>query len=422
MNSPRINISLKHPKQVTIVVLLVVVISFGFFLGITHFSTNIKDAITKIYYADDISPAHQLVIDDFNEKYKGIIEVVPVDLPFIKFDTNLRKELLARSLRNRNSIIDVFAIDQVWNSRFSTWAEPLDNYLPGATLQSILPSIVTNCYCDSSLISIPLHTDVGVLYYRKDIIREMDPSGELERVLKESICWSDFIDLGLQYNKPHKFYTFQAYNYEGLLVNFIEILGPVKAKDIFNNHTQGIEPDLIQFGTDFLYKLIYTYKLSPPEVRTFNENRSYEYALNNDIPFFRGWPTYYQSLKGSPIQEKVGIAAPPHIEGQPPASVLGGWNLMISKHSKVKSEAALFLNYMLSPEVQKTMLLEGGYLPVLGNLYKDPEILNKMEYLPYLKHLLDQGFYRPSDKRYTYLSQQLVEQIHRELVQPTKSD
>jgi len=416
MNRSLDNISLKFPKQLIFFVLLTALISLGILIGITRFSGTLRKSVTKVYYADNISPAHQLVIDRFNARYAGQIEVIPIDLPFIKFNTNLRKELLARSLRNQNSLIDIFAIDQVWNSRFAIRAEPLDKYLSNETIKSIIPNILENCYADSILVSIPMHTDVGVLYYRKDIVRAMDPSGKLEQSLTQSMSWSDFINWGKKYNHPHNFYAFQAFNYEGLSVNFMEIIGPKNTRAIFNQNSYEINQDLVSDGVKFLADLIYTYKLAPDNVLEFNENKTYEYAIANNTPFFRGWPTYYQTLKNTPFEGKIGIAALPHIKDQPPGSVIGGWNLMISKHSKVKTEAAIFINYMLSEEVQKTMMLEGGYLSVVSELYSDPDILKKMTYVPYLKQLMDRGFYRPKVKNYTNLSKNLANQIHRQLL------
>ncbi len=83
---------------------------------------------TQIYFADNISAAHQKVINRFNETYHGRFEVVPVNLPFTKFSTNERKQLLTRALRSKSSRLDIFAVDVVWVPRFVKWAEPLAKY------------------------------------------------------------------------------------------------------------------------------------------------------------------------------------------------------------------------------------------------------------------------------------------------------
>jgi beta-glucosidase len=73
-----------------------------------------KVKITKIYFADHISPAHEELIRKFNIAYENKIEVIPINLPFSKFTTNERKELLARALRGKSDRIDIFSVDLIW--------------------------------------------------------------------------------------------------------------------------------------------------------------------------------------------------------------------------------------------------------------------------------------------------------------------
>ena len=87
------------------------------------------DIPARIYFADNISVAHEALIKRFNEIYRGEIEVIPVNLPFSKFSTNERKELLVRSLRSKSDLIDVLAVDLIWVPRFAKWCEPLDIHI-----------------------------------------------------------------------------------------------------------------------------------------------------------------------------------------------------------------------------------------------------------------------------------------------------
>ncbi len=418
MKLSQLHFSGRDSRNIIFVLFAVLVLTVGLLLFYGYFSGYFAPQLTKIYYADNISPAHQIVIDRFNEMYADEIEIVPIDLPFIKFNTNLRNELLARSLRNQNNLIDVFAIDQVWNSRFSIWAEPLETLFPDSTLTSILPNVLANAYTGSHLSSMPMHTDVGVMYYRRDMVQKIDPSGKLEQKLKRSISWNGFIQLGMAHGSPNNFYAFQGSNYEGLTVNFMEIMGPSYANNLFNLETLELNSKLVEKGRSFLYNLIHIQKVAPTEVTEFNEDQTTAFALNNDTPFFRGWPSLYRTLQDSSLDHLFGIAALPHSEGEPAASVLGGWNLMISRHSNVKPEAALFLNYMISEPVQEIMLKEGGYLPVISSLYSKQSILSEVQYLSYLKHLVDNGFYRPSVTQYIQLSQILAETLHAALSSP----
>ena len=45
-----------------------------------------SDPVSKVYFAANITPTHQKIIDRFNELYAGQIEVIPVDyLSFTNF-------------------------------------------------------------------------------------------------------------------------------------------------------------------------------------------------------------------------------------------------------------------------------------------------------------------------------------------------
>ena len=79
---------------------LVTAVAFAIYFVIpANYSGSSHSKVKKIYYADNISTAHQELIDRFNEEHAGKIEVVPVNLPFSKFSTNERKELLTRAFR-----------------------------------------------------------------------------------------------------------------------------------------------------------------------------------------------------------------------------------------------------------------------------------------------------------------------------------
>ena len=187
------------------------------------------DKAVKIYFADNISPAHKKVISLFNEKYKGQIEVVPIDLPFDKFTTNDRKELLARYFRSKSDRIDVFSVDQIWVPRFTRWAVPLDDYFSNTEKKQILSYAMQSCFYKDSLFAIPLYLDIALMYYRKDIISKLPNAKEIERKLNHSITWNDMIDLNNQI-KNNPLFIFQADDYEGLMCIYTEILDNMHAK------------------------------------------------------------------------------------------------------------------------------------------------------------------------------------------------
>jgi multiple sugar transport system substrate-binding protein len=366
------------------------------------------EAEKKIYFADNISPAYQKVIDRFNEKYKGKIRVESIDLPFSKFSTNERKELFARYLRSKSDQIDIFSVDQINVTRFAKWCEPLDRSFSPAEKQDILQYALRSCSVDDSLVAIPLFIDVGMMYYRRDYIRRLPNADAIEAQLQRSITWKEFISLGRQLRALRvPFYIYQADQYEGLLCSFCEMLENQR-QPLFAHDSLQLESAEALNALTLLTDLVHTYKLSPALVTQFKEMNSYRFYVEHNAAFLRGWPNFvrdYQAVFGDlHIAQQLAKAPLPHFEGHPPASILGGWNLIISKYSVQKKEALIFIKYLVSEEAQKIMYEEGGYLPVNNRLYADTAYVRRHPDLLFYKQLMTTGVDRPRLIEYTKIS------------------
>ncbi len=373
---------------------------------------------TRIYLADNITPAHQKIIDLFNRRYRGSMEIVPVNLPFTKFNTNERKELIARTLRNGNSRIDVFAVDQIWVPRFAKWAEPLSRYFSRREIAQVFSPALSTCYHENILVGIPLHIDIGLMYYRKDLLAGLPDAAGLEERIRDSMTWEEFIDLGSRFDRGRPFYVFQGENYEGLVLNLLEVLAGSDNGLVEDGQLSLNRPEVVN-SCQLLVDLIHKYGLSPGAVTSFNESATYAYALSHDVPFFRGWPGFLKEIAGYPggseKAELLGIAALPHFRGNQAASAYGGWNLMVSKHSSKKDEAALFLKFILSEEAQKILYETAGYLPVLNSLYTEQDYIDQHPELVFFRKLLERGIHRPVAPDYTKMSGILSAYLHKAL-------
>ncbi len=377
---------------------------------------NDQQNVVRVYYADNISPVHQQIIDRFNEQYRGKIEVVPVDLPFEKFSTNERKELLARSLRNKSDRLDVFAVDIIWVPRFSRWAEPLDGYIQPADRGRILSPALESCIYESTLVAVPMYIDVGMLYYREDLVRQL-PAGEaMEKRLQASITWDEFIRIGRTMNRPDRpFYIFTGYDYEGLVCTFFELIAG-QDEGFFKRPKLDFESPVAHTALRMLVDFVRTDGISPAQVFDFDEIRSYRYLLDHDGVFARGWPNFLESFRNSyPNQEKLALvrrAALPHFPGRSPVSVFGGWNLMVSKYSTRKKEAMELIRFFQREDMQKTLFEAGGYFPTNLNVYADSAYMRQHADLEYYRTLIDHGFHRPPLVEYTKISDIISHYAH----------
>ena len=379
-------------------------------------SGNTKASLVKkIYYVDHISPAHQKLIDLFNKKYNGQIEVETINLSFDKFSTNERKELLARYLRSKSDRIDIFAVDQIWVPRFAKWGIPLEKFITPQQKENLLKYAMQSCIYKDTLVAVPLYIDVALMYYRKDLLQQLPDYPVIKDKLDSSITWKDFINLKAELDISNPFFLFPAYDYEGLICLYAEMLAGQNIS-IYQNDSLKLQTPEAKKSLQLLVDLVNKYNMSPKEVLNFKENPSYDYFINKNGVFLRGWSsfeiTYKDHFTSPEIYDNLVKIPPPHFEGCKPASVFGGWNLMISKYSSKINESAIFINFLLSDEAQKIMYEEGGYLPISNSIYKDSLFLAKHHELKFYERLLRVGIHRPFLEKYTNISDILSYYLH----------
>jgi multiple sugar transport system substrate-binding protein len=370
---------------------------------------------------DYISKAHQEIIDLFNAKYHGEIEVIPVDLPFRTFTTNERKEILTRSLRSGSEHMDIFAVDVIWGARFAKWGVILDDYLDNSIINKIHHKAISSCYTDNKLIALPLYLDVGVMYYRADYIRQLKNGREIEKKIRESLSWEELIELGKKF-KDQKIpvYLYPGDKFEGMVCSFHEMLSAEESAVIFDGDQVNLNTEAAQKGLQLMVDLIYRYKLTPPVITEFDGYKSYIYANRHDAIFLRGWTGFhkhYVNDVSDTSKIKYALLAPlPHFKGRPASSVFGGWNLMISKNSTKKEEAVKFLKFTFRREIQQILYTKGGFIPINLDVYSNPAFITKYKELNDIKKIIESGRHRPFKENYTKISDIMSLYLHKALI------
>lgn len=362
----------------------------------------------KIYYADNISAAHQQIVEKFNDIHKGRIEVVTVDLPFSKFSTNERKELLARALRSQSDRLDVYAVDVIWVPRFTKWSEPLEKYFPDLKENDLIPGVLNTAIYDSTLMAIPLYTDLMHLYYRKDLLEQLPDNEVFIEKLNAGITWAELIEYAQKNRERYPdFFVFPGKNFEGLMCMFYANLYSQDYSFSANNISIGQTKEASK-AIETLYNLIFKYKISPLEVAYMDEYEGYLYSLEKDAVIFVGWPGLLEqqkkNLSDRGILDKIAMAPLPRFSTGKTVSIYGGWNLMISKNSKNKEAAAEFIKFISTEENQKFLCQVGGYIPVHIKLFKDPDCLSSKEKLKFYNKISVFGKSRPLHENYTQIS------------------
>lgn len=394
--------------------LILLFVTIAYVVTYLLLSSPKKKEISEIYYADMITAAHRILINKYNKLNEGKVKVIPIDFPNFDFSTNERKEMLARLLRGKGDGIDVFAVDVVWMQRFAKWSEPLNNYFTKDEINGLLKIALTSCYYEGELYAIPLNRVQGVLYYRDDLLKHYKNYNELIKKIENNITWEEFIALKNKLNTSNPFYIFTGTDYEGLICVYFEVLLSLN-KNYFEQHGFNFNTAEAEKALQLLVDLVSKYSVSPMEVTEFTEVQSYEYFIKNDALFIRGWPTFDKDFTENPFDESkqnnLRKASIPYFKSGKQSSILGGWNVMVSKFSTKKAAAVDFLKFMLSEESQEIFYKEGGLYPVINSFYEKPEYLDKYPEIDKFKNWGDYATQRPAHSDYTRYSKIMAHYI-----------
>ncbi len=363
----------------------------------------------KLFYVDNISDTHKFLIDKFNRENHGKIHVIPVNLPFEKFTTNERKEMLARSLRSKSERIDVFTVDVIWTPRFAKWGASLASFYNEAELRQFIPQALQTCYYNQHLVAVPFYLDVGLLYYQKGLLRRLTDFKTLNRRIEEGLTWDEMISIGKRLNKKrYPIFLFPADNFEGLMCVFYETLSPQDIKEMFGRDSVHLNNPAARRGLQLLYDFIHRYHFTPPQVCDFDEIACYNMMLEKGGLFLRGWPGFWISVDAYNTyhskKREIAIAPVPHFPGQKKTAIYGGWNFMIADKSKHKAAAIKLIKFFQRPENQKILFTMGGFLPTLNRVYQDSSLQADHPEILMLRRLLDNGQFRPMREDYTRIS------------------
>ncbi|MCC5606667.1 ABC transporter substrate-binding protein [Nostoc sp. CHAB 5834] len=349
--------------------------------------------------APDAEPWRQGLIRDFEAENPGI-RINLVEGPNA---TNLLEDLYTSSFILGESPYDLINMDVIWTSKFAAagWLLPLGDRISKEELGEFSSQDVEGGRYQDKLYRIPVRSDVGMLYYREDLIKQAG--------LQPPETFDDLIRISqvLQKKKQVNWgYVWQGRQYEGLVAMFAEVL------DGFGGFW--VNPDTLEVGLDrpetlraieFLRSTVRE-GVSPPGVTTYQEEDTRRLFQSGQVAFLRSWPYAWPlaQAENSPIRGKIAIKPMVHAPGQTGAACLGGWGLGIAKSSQHPEEAWKAIQYFTSREAQRRFIFSAGYVPSRRDLFTDPEIVAKYPHYPQLLEVVDNAVLRPPIAQYAQTS------------------
>lgn len=369
----------------------------------TNKRTKAVETITYVQ-GKDSSLASKTLINMFQKENPDI----KVNFEELPNSTDDQHNILAAKFSAADTNYDVIAMDLVWTAEFADagWLEPLDESFTENERDKYFDWAIKSVTYKNHIYGIPRSADVGLLYYRKDLLPKAPES------------WDELIGMCDKYTGKNNIkygIVFQGNQYEGLICDAVEFIGSNGGSIMKDGKITINTPQAIQ-GLKFMRKLIKD-KYAPPEVVSYQEEDALYNFEQGKTLFMRNWPYAWFQLNDaskSKVKGKVGITKIPRGKNVKNGSdCLGGWNLGINKNSLHKAAALKFIKFMTSDEGQRISAIKASLLPTRKALYKDKDILKSNSYWYNFYDILKGAISRPASPVYSSISDELQVNIHK---------
>ncbi len=350
-------------------------------------------------------------IDKFNQLNTGKIHADYVQLPPVATD---QYNKFVTALRSQTATPDVLHIDVTWPAQFATpgWLAPLDQYASASYLNQFWPSAQTVGKVNGKLYGIQRYMDIGMLYYRTDLVQKYGGTVPQTRDDLQSMAQKILAGEGAKGIKYG--YLIPGKKIEAIVDEWLEYIwgsgGTIGQPG--NLHVNGSEHVA---ALKYMYDLIYTSKLAPPGTSTYAPNDILSLFSNGQAPFMRNWSFAYAIANNparSKVAGKVAVAPTLAVPGQTGHGCTGGWVLAINAFSQHKDEAWKFIDYMLSKQTQASLSMNAGLISSRPDVVNDPAVQAKVTYFKQIAAILNSGMNRPALKSYNQFTTPLQASIN----------
>lgn len=342
----------------------------------------------------------------FEQRHPGIT-VVPQATPDA---ADQRHQLFVQWLNARAADPDVLQLDVIWAAEFAAagWILPLDRFGPDA--DAFFSSAVTANRWDGRLYALPWFADVGMLYWRTDLLDHAPATwGELLAQARQAMRQA-----GVPYGL-----VLQGARYEGLVTVFLEALGATGGAILDETGRVRVDDAAAVRALDILLQGMYEDEVIPPAVLAWQEEQSRFAFQAGQAVFMRNWPYAYSLMQDSTrstVAGRFAVTTMPGAPGGAPAAALGGSQLAINANSEHPEAAYTLISYLTAPEQMLERASTLGQFPTRSALYDDPALGDALP-VPsaQIQMIIRHAVPRPVTPVYTELSQILQVHLHRAL-------
>lgn len=396
------------------IILILVYIVIGLWIAVSFSGRkNTGEVVFSIGAGTHEIKAVKNLLYEFENKNPAI----KVRLNILPGPTDQQHHYYLTTLGAKSTDIDVVRIDTIWIAEFTSagWLESLDDYINAEDRTSFIPILEKINVIDNNLYAIPWDANIGLLYYRKDLLEKYNE--------KPPSTWEELINISEKISRSEQIYGYlwQGKQYEGLVCNFIEFMGSNDGGIIDVNGNVIVNSVQNKRVLDFMHDVIWRYRISPPNTHSELMEESSRHLFHQGKGLFlRNWTYVWDLCQKDPfLKDKAGVSVLPKFVRD--SSVYGGWHLAINAHSKKKEMAWQLIEFLTSHKSQKELAVNLSWAPTKTLLYKDPEVVQKLPFLPIVERSLKNVRIRPNVPYYQWISDILQKHINMVLSNQTSS-
>jgi multiple sugar transport system substrate-binding protein len=341
----------------------------------------------------DTTGAFSTVVENFN-KANPDANAKLLELPTAADE---QRRLQIQRLRAESGECDVLGMDVIWTAEYAAqgWLFDVTEAL-NKRKSEFIPSTVATTEYEGKNWAIPFNTNAGFIYWRTDEAGDQPPQS-----------WEDMYQTAQQDNGI----VYQGARYEGLTVNFLELLYSAGG-DVVNEDATEATADSQQTRDvlEFMQKGIDD-GAAPKAVTTYMEEESRRAFEAGNATYLRNWPYVYALAKESDIADDFAVTTFPEYGGNPGAGVLGGYNLGISAYSENPEGSLAFAEFATSPDAQVIQASKASLPTVLTATYDDPQVKEALPFADELLQAVEQAKPRPVSPVYTQISEAIYNNV-----------
>lgn len=311
-----------------------------------------------------------------------------------------QRQQMVQNAQVKSDAYTVLNLDVVWTAEFAAnrWVDelPQDQFDLDKFLK---PAVDTAKYRDK-LYAVPVYSDGGLLYYRKDLLTAAGITAP-PKTLTEMLTDCQKVK-ALPAGANVSCYAGQFEKYEGLTCNFAEAVQSAGGALLDSSGKPTVNSEQAKAGLGALVQGFTTGAI-PQKAITYKEEEGRRAFQAGELLFHRQWP-YQWALANktdgsSQVAGKFDVAPLPGLTGAG-SSTLGGHNFAISSFAKNKATGLDFIKFFTSEENEKSNLIATSQAPTRSDLYTDSELVKQFPYLPTLKASIESAKPRPQAVKY----------------------